>query len=512
MYDTAEFPPLKEISPIHTLQDQIGDYFQFLTNEYSDNNRILEDKVSIILGTLRKKMDTKSTNINQSIYLCLLDTLFSSIAYVRDIHCGLGLRDATYALLYVWYDFFPMLAISALKHLVSGDYYQYSYGSWHDICGLCDYLRKNSKRGVDHPLIDNAVQIMNACIRDDWVSYQTNGYCSTNCAKWVPREKSKYSWLFDKLVLQWTATHSTKPFHGGIINTSHHKKLYRKMISTMTTFISPIETHMCSKKHANIELNQLHHHALVQNWDTLFNQNDSLDILHENNAERQLCSSNLSQWMKQDTHSFIGFKTPRCKIYKGIHFPHYIGKYVRRAFRCIRYIDSFPEQSSFSSRLTDEINVLNRKWTKISHLWSKTHKTREDDLAIICYDSVSIHDPKMHFAIAQACLVAEWSGVKRILYSAHNPIWIDLDICDGFIAKVRAVYYAIRHENLVCSTRDAANTFLGTDHPFSPLFLTQHGWCDRMQDGDSPYSHFWSILEQSRYKAMHDCFGQITHY
>ena len=187
MYDTAEFPPLKEISPIHTLQDQIGDYFQFLTNEYSDNNRILEDKVSIILGTLRKKMDTKSTNINQSIYLCLLDTLFSSIAYVRDIHCGLGLRDATYALLYVWYDFFPMLAISALKHLVSGDYYQYSYGSWHDICGLCDYLRKNSKRGVDHPLIDNAVQIMNACIRDDWVSYQTNGYCSTNCAKWVPR-------------------------------------------------------------------------------------------------------------------------------------------------------------------------------------------------------------------------------------------------------------------------------------------------------------------------------------
>ena len=118
----------------------------------------------------------------------------------------------------------------------------------------------------------------------------------------------------------------------------------------------------------------------------------------------------------------------------------------------------------------------------------------------------------MHFAIAQACLVAEWSGVKRILYSAHNPIWIDLDICDGFIAKVRAVYYAIRHENLVCSTRDAANTFLGTDHPFSPLFLTQHGWCDRMQDGDSPYSHFWSILEQSRYKAMHDCFGQITHY
>lgn len=512
MYSDAEFPALKSQCTVHILQDLIGDYFQFLTQEYSYDNRVLEDKTRIILDIIRIELCKLHATIKNAICLSLLDTMFSSIAYVRDIHNGLGLRDATYALLHVWYDFYPMLAITAFKHLLLGDYYQYGYGSWRDICGLCDYIRTNSKRGLDHPLIDNAVQIMNKQLHDDWLSYENNGICSTNCAKWVPREKSKHGWLFDKLVLQWIDTHSPNILQSNqwVAALSGCKRRYRKMISAMTTFISPMEIHMCAKKHTNILLDQLHHHALAQNWDLLFNQTASLDILH-NQPDRQNCCNQLSTSMKQDTHCSIGYKSPLWRNHSTIHFPEYIGKYIQRAIRCIRQIETFSDKPSFSSRLSDEINILNKKWAKISYLWSKTHCIKEHDLAIICYNSVSMQDPILHYVIAQACLISEWSGVKRILYSAHNPIWIDLDICDGFIAKVRAIYYAIQYETLVCSTRDSAHTFLGPDHPFSALFITEHGWCTRKDDQDeSPYYQLWSILDQPRYKNIHDCFARVV--
>jgi len=513
MYNDTEFPVLKPPCTIRRLQDLIGDYFQFITLHDSSNNRVLEDKTRIILDIIRIELCKKHATIKNAICLSILDTLFSSIAYIRDIHAGFGLRDATYALLHVWYDFYPMLAITALKHLLSGDYYQYGYGSWRDICGLCDYLRNNSKRGMDHPLIYNAIELMNIQIRADWETYQNSGMCSTNCAKWVPREKSKHGWLFDKLVLHWTDTHYPDILQSErwVAILSGRKRQYRKMISVMTTFISPMETHMCAKKHVNIELDQLHNRALAQNWDLLFNQTHALDMLHHR-GERQTCCNQLTNSIKQDIPCAVGYKTYSRKNRNCLHFPDYIGTYIRRAIRCIQQIESFSDKPSFSSRLSDEINVLNKKWAKISYLWNKTHCIKEHDLAVICYDSVSIHDPKLHFAIAQACLVSEWSGVKRILYSAHNPIWIDLDICDGFIAKVRAIYYAIQYENLICSTQDAAIVFLGQDHPFSPLFITEYGWCNRHEEDDdeSSYYQLWSILEQPRYKAIHDCFARVV--
>jgi hypothetical protein len=505
----VEFPSLQQSTQVHILQDRLGDYFHFLTNEYSHNNDILEDKVRTILDILRKELNKRSQTIQNAIYLSILDTMFSSIAYVRDIHNGLGQRNATYAILHVMYDFYPMLSISALKHIVSGDYYQYGYGSWRDICGLCEYLRKSN---IDHPLIDNAIGLMNAQIEIDWKAYQNHGICSTNCAKWVPREKSKHGWLFDKLVAHWIEIHSPGFLQSErrVALLSGCKRQYRKMISAITAFISPMEIHMCARNYASVEMNQLHNRALSQNWDLLFNQSSSLDVLHTQ-TDRRNCSQQLSHSIQQDIPCAIGYKTHIGKNIQGVSFPDYIGKYVRRAIRCILRMEIFSEQPTCSARLSEEINILNKKWIKISHLWNKKKCIKEHDLAVICYNCVSIHDPNLHYVIAQACLVSEWSGVKRVLYSAHNPIWINLDICDGFIAKVRAIYFAIRHENLICSTPDIANTFLGPEqHPFNILFINEHGWCNRQENEETDYYQLWSILEQPRYKAIHRCFAQIV--
>lgn len=515
-----EFPLLRQPCKIRILQDSLGYYYNHLT--FSDRRRedflpILTSTVRDILDTLRQEISSGGGGtIQNAIYLSLLDTLFSSIAYVRDIHCGLGLRTATYAILTAFYDYYPMLALSALRNLVGGDYYKFGYGSWRDICGLCEYIRLNSPRGVDHPFIDSAMGFMNEAIFADWTSYQINGLCSTNVAKWVPREKSKYGWMFNHLVMDWSWTHCPHILQSSRSSSSSSsaqlkcKTHYRKIISALTRFVSPMEIHMCAKQYDKVDVSQLSNNALAQNWDVLFNQTESLDVLHSD-YDRQLCCDQLSRAMKEDVVSGNGNRDFVHKNRNSLQFPDYIGKYVKRAIRCIRKIESFSDQPSYSCRLSDEINVLNKKWSKISHQWNKTNIIRDTDLAIICCDAISIHDPRIHFVIAQACLVAEWSGVKRILFSGHAPIWINLDICDGFIAKIRAVYYAIRHETLVCSDKEHALAFLGKDHPFSPIFITENGYSIRVDDCDeTTYYTLWSLLDQPRYQSIHDCFAQVV--
>jgi hypothetical protein len=516
MYE-SDFPLLQATSKTHILQYRLGQYYQLLTFSDRHSTDFLPSLTSLlrdILDTLRTEIG--SGTIQTAIYLSMLDTLFTSIAYVRDIHAGLGIRRATYAILTVWYDYYPMLALSAIRSLVQGDYYRFGYGSWRDICGLCDYLRNNSPRGEDHPMIDSAIELMNNAIFSDWTSYQLNGLCSTNVAKWVPREKSQYGWLFSRLVHQWASAHSSHILHSARRAESWTmamlkcKTLYRQMISTMTRFVSPMEIHMCAKHYERVDVSHTHHRALANHWDILFNQTESLDVLSPV-YERQLCCDQLSRAMKEDCGSGIGNRDCTQQNRKCIQFPDYIGKYVKRAFRCIQIIESFSEQPSYSCRLSDEINVLNKKWAKISHQWSKTNLVMDSDLAIICYNTISMHDPHLHFVIAQACLLAEWSGVKRILFSGNAPIWIDLDICDGFIAKVRTVYYAIRTETLACSDREHALTFLGDDHPFSPIFIAENGFSVRNEEyGETDYFTLWSILDQPRYQTMHDCFALVV--
>ena len=59
--------------------------------------------------------------------------LYRLIAHTRDITNGLGERDLTYAMICVWYRYHPVLAIKALRFIVTS----IGIGSWADN-RLCD--------------------------------------------------------------------------------------------------------------------------------------------------------------------------------------------------------------------------------------------------------------------------------------------------------------------------------------------------------------------------------------
>jgi len=139
-----------------------------------------------------------------------LKTLFIVLAYVRDIDGGMGERKMTYAMLDVWYQRFPVLAVYALEALVLC-----GYGSWRDVPGLCNYLKNFSVRRENHPWIETAVDFMLRHVHLDGLA-----------AKWVPRETSKKNlWLFEVFVQRWK---------GGTTCTQENRRQFRRMISEKT--------------------------------------------------------------------------------------------------------------------------------------------------------------------------------------------------------------------------------------------------------------------------------------
>lgn len=152
--------------------------------------------------------------------MCYLKTLYLLIGHVRDIYFGHGERDISYIMIYVWYKFYPVLAIYAFHQFVLGDC---PYGCWNDIKYFCKFISRISDKGIHDPLIDIAVSCANNQLLLDMSMEHSFGV--SNLCKWIPRE-NKVKWLFDKLVIDWFSRFDI--YNNLVI--SDQKKLYRQMI------------------------------------------------------------------------------------------------------------------------------------------------------------------------------------------------------------------------------------------------------------------------------------------
>lgn len=132
--------------------------------------------------------------------------LYRLIAHTRDITGGLGERDLTYAMICVWYRYHPVLAIKALRFIVTS----VGIGSWADIKYICGYVERTKDPNADK-IIDSAIGLMNFQLNADRVAwnnalanYLKIKHASPNtlvprpcgrdvmsfAAKWAPREKA----------------------------------------------------------------------------------------------------------------------------------------------------------------------------------------------------------------------------------------------------------------------------------------------------------------------------------
>lgn len=474
-----EFPTLPEVNHVRDVHDSIVKLWSFIAKEASYQDDSLSDarrQLVDILHTIRGHLTSSEPTIHRAIFISILGNLFSFIAYTRDIHSGLGHRKTTYMMLDAWYECYPLLATTALHTLLRGNMANFAYGSWRDVGGLYDYCLQHSPRGMDHPLIDFSVRIMNNALRKDATKFKKTGACSSNVAKWVPREKSRNGELFKLLALDWGRRFTPFLFQSATSIDAEFSAIrkcktnYRKLIVGLTQLVDPIEHKMCAKDPV-IYSSTLSHDARIKHWAWLRNK----DIIPTNS------DTHLSSNAPAFTYEFS--------------FPAHLDKYVSLAYQIIHSVDS-PQNCA-------DISRLNSQWENISTQW-RGH-VAPNDLAIIYIESISLHDPCLHRAIAHACLIAQKSGIKRILYASHHPIWINLEICDGFVAYIRTIFRALQDQAISCVNLDNALDFLGENHPFSPIIVAQTGYCYRY-DAETNFCRFFDIMDSERYNTMQNAF------
>ena len=178
--------------------------FSFQINRTDKNNlQKLSNMLHEILSSLKYKIDTCSI-VEKEIARGQLTILYKIIGYTRDIINGKGEYMLSYMMVYTWYQFYPELALFALKCFFTLDNKDlHQYGSWKDFKYFCHYCKENGN-DIDSNLIKYPISLINAQIKKDYANVVLGlneiGINDISlAAKWVPREKSSFSWLYEAL-------------------------------------------------------------------------------------------------------------------------------------------------------------------------------------------------------------------------------------------------------------------------------------------------------------------------
>lgn len=483
-----------------TSQDISNDYIiKQLSNDFF--SIVKQIKYNICKNTSYRSMDI----IKQSEFIHLLQNLFSFVAYVRDIHMGLGIRTLSYHFIFTLYTSFPEFTEIFIKLFFINDEHR-PFGSWRDAVGICDIVYKSHSK---HPLISYIISIMNKTL------FQDLQECKTNIAKWIPRENSKNKWLFQALSIQWCETHL--PF---LLNHCKNKKsriraerkcftIYRKIVSKLSRSLNITEYYLSSNNSNLISFNNIPINSLFKNWYLLFNTSQNMQIKHENSKNNEICSDNLSQNIKNYDviHKSIPFFVDYFK------FPQGIDKITTIMFNCIKtihdYQNNHPTQDhvfimAHFSKLYYNIFNLDLLWDQMFKKWKQICYVDTMSIPVINITTTSLSNTTLHRAISRACFIAMASN-KRILFSAHSPIWINIQECTTFYSIIAHIYHCLNKEMLINTSLKNSLTIFGQLQPYTPIIINDQGYCCNYNHEPS-FKDCLEIFDNTRYKKIHDIY------
>jgi hypothetical protein len=229
--------------------------FSFQLTRTQDNGLALQ----LVLRDLLVRLTNSALNASlpeRELAKGYLSVLYRIIGQTRDIIDGKGEYTLTYMMIFTWYDFFPVLAKFALKCLVDlGDKSVHQYGSWKDLKYFCEYCKS---RGADiqHPLVQYSIELLNTQLRKDSVAPVSE---LTLVARWIPREKSSFDWLYEALASnfypEFMRTASTSDQREKAIRKC--KTHYRKLLSELNRKIDTTQVKQCAKIWSEIDFNKV---------------------------------------------------------------------------------------------------------------------------------------------------------------------------------------------------------------------------------------------------------------
>ena len=397
----------------NSIQEQIVQFsFQLIR---CDNILPLQNRLVSMLETLSHQVKNGSLP-EREVARGHLSILYKMIGHTRDIVDGKGEYNLTYMMIYVWNKFYPKLAQFALKCLVDlGDRSVHQYGSWKDIKYFCEYCKSQGGDAANGSLIQYAISLTNEQLHKDYSLLISNSTDISLVAKWIPREKSTFGWLFENLATN---------FFSHFLNTANNdvsrrkavlkcKTEYRKILSTLNKHIDTVQIKQCGHNWANINFGKTTSITLTKQKKAFLNVKKNGDIRYPDNIDRLQCAQHFNEHVQKAVRGEVEMKGKRVGM----------ADFTKQALQLLR------------KGSQTENDLLNSQWRDNSSQNGGLGKM----IAMVDVSGSMDGDP-MHVAIALGIRIAEKSALgKRVMTFSANPTWVNLEPYTDFISQVNVV-------------------------------------------------------------------------
>lgn len=402
----------------NNIREKILQFSFQLTRANEDGIQNLQFVLTKLLSSLKNKV--------KSSFICdreeaksFLSILYRMIGNTRDIIDGKGECTLTYMMIYTWYIFFPQLASFALKCLVDlGDDKVHQYGSWKDIKYFCQYCKSQGEM-LTHPLIQYAIQLVNTQLKLDESSVTQN---ISLLAKWVPREKSSFAWLYEGFACNYFAeimkTANTDERHRKAVLKC--KTDYRKLLSKLNAKLDTTQVKQCDKRWSEIDFSKVTSITINKQKKAFLNKKKDGSIRFPQNDDRIACAQHFTNRIREAVLGEIEMKGKRIGMAE-------FTKQALDLLSCSKQTNSNDSQY--------EIDLLNSQWRDNS---SQTGALG-NMIAMVDVSSSMDGDP-LNVAIALGIRIAEKSALgKRVMTFSSNPTWVNLEPYPEFVSMVQVV-------------------------------------------------------------------------
>jgi len=338
--------------------------------------------------------------------------LYRLIGYTRDKKHGRGEYQLAYMQLFCWFHFYPHLAFFAFMQCVKFS----KYGSWKDIKLFSNYIYQRTC-DEHHPFIELMVDLLVKQLKEDEENYKKDKEISL-AAKWTPREKSKYGWLFKKIAIKFSP-HLFQNLKG--FRKQAERKAYmilRRFLSKMNNYTHNTEMLMCNKGYHMIDFSKV-----------------SATTIHKNIlAFQNIKNNNKARYAKWDRYIGAGkFRNfmERTEVIGGAAQIQ-VGNLVKSAIFCT---------------LEEKAAVINKLWRSGRALGHKKYPLVPIIPLVDMGASLeeNNHAPLFN-AIGVGIRISERAPppfTNRMMVFSASPQWLILDDLT-FVEKATAIYKTLR--------------------------------------------------------------------
>jgi hypothetical protein len=401
----------------NNMQEQILQFSFQITRTNEDSIDKLSQVLSNLLLEIQNVLHTGSLPVKE-VAKGYLSLLYRMIGYTRDIIDGKGEYTLAYMMIYTWHHYFPELAKFALKCFVDlGNRTIHQYGSWKDLKYFCEYC-KSKGDSKNSELIQYSVSLTNEQLKKDYANFLSNNNDISLAAKWAPREKSSFGWLYEVLATDYfkefiETAHTIEQTKKAILKC---KTEYRKVLSKLNRHLDTLQIKQCSHNWKSIDFNKVTSISLSKQKKAFLNIKKNGEVRYPESNDRIMCATNFNAHIQRAIKGEVEMK--------GKHVG--MSDFTKQAFELLHRPN------------TTEMELLNSQWRDNASQTGTLGKM----IAMVDVSGSMNGDP-MNAAIALGIRIAEKSLLgNRIMTFSAKPKWVNLDGYEDFISKVQIVRHA----------------------------------------------------------------------